>query len=713
MEGLAEQSVYWFSENPIGDLWLATGRAGAIRLTSGGFHTYTEPDGFRPQEVNQVMETRDGQLCVVNGDRSKRLTQCFNGEGFLQRNVLQRPDLQFGFERRQFALQDHLGQWWFATERGALKIPDLMRPAEAGQSEFISTLPMSWGVWQLFEDSKKIIWMAEESADSNAVVTWNPFTRTTNIVWRKSNSGASKKTMASCFLQHRTGQIWIGLSGEGGVLRSRGDHFDFFGRQDGVPSGEITGLYQDHSNHVWLASTEGGLGKVDDPAADHPHIRTYTRTNGLSSDEIWCITEDQAGRIYVGTGRGVDAVDPATNHVVNYTPDDGLVPGRVSACFCDRAGELWFVTDRGVSRFNLARELPHDLPRTLITEFRIRGATSRVSQLGALQVGPVQLSPTQNQVTIDFFGMDSRLRGDLRYQYRLLGADTSWSKSMQERSITFATLASRRYRFEVRAVDAHGGLSIPAVAEFSISPPVWQRWWFELLASLALLGLLYWLHHYRTLRLLELERVRTRIATDLHDDIGSSLSQIAVLSEVARQRGGCGKAAEALERIGGLSRELLDSIGDVVWAIQPDKDHLSDLRQRMRRFAADVFSTGNVEMHWSATGPERDFELDSGTRREVYLIFKETIRNIVRHSRATEARIALAVLDGYLSLEVSDNGRGIERFDRDDGNGLRNMKLRAERLGGDLEVRPAAGKGTTVRLRAPLWMRAAGRRIAT
>ena len=229
MEGLAEQSVYWFSENPIGDLWLATGRAGAIRLTSGGFHTYTEPDGFRPQEVNQVMETRDGQLCVVNGDRSKRLTQCFNGEGFLQRNVLQRPDLQFGFERRQFALQDHLGQWWFATERGALKIPDLMRPAEAGQSEFISTLPMSWGVWQLFEDSKKIIWMAEESADSNAVVTWNPFTRTTNIVWRKSNSGASKKTMASCFLQHRTGQIWIGLSGEGGVLRSRGDHFDFLG----------------------------------------------------------------------------------------------------------------------------------------------------------------------------------------------------------------------------------------------------------------------------------------------------------------------------------------------------------------------------------------------------------------------------------------------------------------------------------------------------
>jgi signal transduction histidine kinase len=251
------------------------------------------------------------------------------------------------------------------------------------------------------------------------------------------------------------------------------------------------------------------------------------------------------------------------------------------------------------------------------------------------------------------------------------------------------------------------------VAEFSISPPVWQRWWFRLLVAISVLAAMYGLHHYRTERLLELERVRNRIATDLHDDIGSSLSQIAVLSELARQRGACGQAAEPLMRIGSLSRELLDSIGDVVWAIQPDKDRLSDLRQRMRRFAADVFSTNDVEMHWSATGPERDFELDSGTRREVYLIFKETIRNIVRHSRATEARIALAVLDGHLCLEVSDNGCGIKRLDMDNGNGLSNMKLRAERLGGELEVRPAAGNGTTVRLRAPLRMRATGRRIAT
>ena len=202
-------------------------------------------------------------------------------------------------------------------------------------------------------------------------------------------------------------------------------------------------------------------------------------------------------------------------------------------------------------------------------------------------------------------------------------------------------------------------------------------------------------------RLLEIERVRTRIATDLHDDIGSSLSQIAILSEVAHQRAG-GKAGEPVERIGTLSRELLDSISDIVWAIQPHKDHLSDLKQRMRRFAADVLSARNVEMHWSVSDSGRDYELNAELRRQVYLIFKESINNIARHSRATEARITLQVVDRRLALEVSDNGCGIERRDQGDGNGLNSMKLRAARLGGELEIRSAGGQGTTVLLRAPL-----------
>src|SRR5262249_48836612 len=153
----------------------------------------------------------------------------------------------------------------------------------------------------------------------------------------------------------------------------------------------------------------------------------------------------------------------------------------------------------------------------------------------------------------------------------------------------------------------------------------WRRAWFQALMLVVAVGAAAWVHHVRVKRLLELERVRTRIATDLHDDIGSSLSQIAILSEVAQQRLSSGESAEPLQRIGGLSRELLESIGDIVWAIQPRKDHISDLKKRMRRFAADVLSARNVEMQWSEEENGRDIELSTELRRQVYLIFKEAI----------------------------------------------------------------------------------------
>jgi signal transduction histidine kinase len=209
-------------------------------------------------------------------------------------------------------------------------------------------------------------------------------------------------------------------------------------------------------------------------------------------------------------------------------------------------------------------------------------------------------------------------------------------------------------------------------------------------------------HRVRAARLLAIERVRSRIASDLHDDIGSSLSQVAVLSEVAYQRAGGGKSGEPIERIGELSREMLDSISDIVWAIHPHKDHLSDLKQRMRRFAADVLSVRNVEMRWSADDAARDVELPMELRQQVYLIFKESINNIARHAKATEVRIQLHVTNRQLALTVSDNGCGIQPRDIHEGNGLKSMKLRASRLGGDLQVRSVAGQGTTLLLTTPL-----------
>jgi len=208
------------------------------------------------------------------------------------------------------------------------------------------------------------------------------------------------------------------------------------------------------------------------------------------------------------------------------------------------------------------------------------------------------------------------------------------------------------------------------------------------------------LRRSREERLAELERVRRRIATDLHDDIGSSLTQISLLSEIMRTRvdGESSQLSEPLTKIGRASRELVDAMSDIVWAINPQKDHLSDLTLRMRRFASDVFTARNIKFSLREPDEEQDIRLGANVRREVFLIFKESINNMVRHSGCTEATIEFQITEGRLLLEVRDNGKGFDTAHDGDGHGLMSMRARAKDMGGKLEIVSKVDRGTTVSL---------------
>ena len=221
------------------------------------------------------------------------------------------------------------------------------------------------------------------------------------------------------------------------------------------------------------------------------------------------------------------------------------------------------------------------------------------------------------------------------------------------------------------------------------------------------------LRRSREERLIELERVRRRIATDLHDDIGSSLTQISILSEVVRQRldRQDSPLTEPLSMIAGVARELVDAMSDIVWAINPQKDHLSDLVQRMRRFAADSFSARNIKFQLRLPGAseashvshaEDDLKLGANLRREVFLIFKESINNMVRHSGCTEADIEFRIEMGRLHLRLRDNGRGFDATRQSEGHGLLSMRDRANGIGGRFKLDSQPGDGTTVELDVPL-----------
>ena len=292
----------------------------------------------------------------------------------------------------------------------------------------------------------------------------------------------------------------------------------------------------------------------------------------------------------------------------------------------------------------------------------------------------------------------------LRYQYQLSGVDSGWSALTDQRTVNYASLSPGRYRFLVRAVNPRGLSSEqPASVDFSILPPIWRRWWFVTLAGLVIGSAVYLLYRYSVVQLLELERVRTHIATDLHDDIGASLSQIAVLSEVARRQvGGTAPASQPLSTIASTSRELVDSMSDIVWAINPHRDNLADLAQRMRRFASDLFTANDIDFCFNACDPERTVKLDADTRRQVFLIFKESIHNIVRHSACSRVEVDLHMDRHVLALILNDDGKGFDAAQACRGHGLTSMTQRAKSLGAVFEVTSQPGRGTIVSLTVPL-----------
>jgi signal transduction histidine kinase/streptogramin lyase len=575
-------------------------------------------------------------------------------------------------------------------------------------------------VARLFEDSNGDVWIASFPPAREPLVRWDRATETFHRYGEVD--GLRPFTSAITFSADASGNVWTGFR-EGGLARYRNGRFVVLGRDDDVPPGNVTGVYLDAEHRLWIASRGGGLGLIDRPEMDRPRVVRYTTADGLASDFLLSVTGDSAGRIYVTSLRGIDRLDPDAGQIRHLSTADGFAGGEFTAALHDRSGALWFATTTGLARFVPEHDLKPSAPPILISSLRVAGVVQPISELGQASVLPFEIEPNQNNVLIGFFSLGFRPGEMLRYQYRLEGSGAEWSAPSPERSVNYANLAPGSYRFAVRAVGADGTQSpMPATASFTILPPVWRRWWFLGLTALVVTsaGAVFArdaterkrvqkaLRRSREERLAELERVRKRIATDLHDDIGSSLTRISLLSEVVKQHVGDAGAtsAESLTSIGSLSRELVDSLSDIVWAINPSKDHLSDLSQRMRHFVSDICTARQIDFRFDTPPTERDISVGANVRREVFLVFKEAVTNMARHSGCSEAVLQFRESEHGLLLRIADNGLGFDVERVSAGNGLRSMRERTQGLGGRFEIISGPGQGTIVTFTFPLGERA-------
>jgi two-component sensor histidine kinase len=365
---------------------------------------------------------------------------------------------------------------------------------------------------------------------------------------------------------------------------------------------------------------------------------------------------------------------------------------------------LWFATSQGLSKFLPKAAAPMAPPPIFIKGLRLGGEKEAISPLGETDVELQDMQPGNNQLQIDFVGVSFAPGERVVYQYKFDGAD-QWSVPSEQSTITFASLASGHYRLLVRAIGSDGVTSLaPAIVTFTVLRPIWQRWWFILLTVASLSFVAYWIYRSRVSRLLEVERVRTRIATDLHDDIGANLTTIAILSEVARQQLGNGGPEQdrPLSSIARISREAVASMSDIVWAINPQRDHLPDLLGRMRQHAEESCLPGEIELSFDDGESAVDLQLGVGVRRDLFLIFKEAVSNAVRHSNCNHLWITILLERNQFSLEITDDGEGFETDAKHEGNGLLNLKRRAAKLSGQLIVKSIAHQGTTIKFSFPV-----------
>lgn len=714
--GVSDDRVLKLGLDREGNLWLGTGATGLIRVSRPGFARFSNDEGFVQGFRPSFVESRQGRLLIANDSVAAVAELAGPGRRRAKLIPLWRvpyPALHPFRGGVHSALEDHRGRWVFLSWDAVLEFPSGTALEELVSVQArLTALPNRDWPGSLFQDRGGALWVSTRAAPprdsgSGRLIVKAPgkefqAVREVEGVLAKVERQQGLGARVSAFGDDGKGSVWLGLSTNHLVhprrtillLRYRDGALTEYSQADGVPGGNVNAMHVDRRGRLWLA-TQAGLARGDDPGAERPRFIRYGTKEGLSSDEIWSVTEDAAGRIYAGTAKGVDRLDVVSGHVRHFSVEDGLPPGSVLAAMKARDGTLWFATETALAHFE---------PETQTAP---AAATFLASPADGLQL-PHNRNYFEAQFTSPGFG-----GGSMRYQYRLSGQD--WGSPVSESIVRYAGMGPGSYELQARAVTPSGLVSPqPVSLRFTVLPPFWRTWWFLSLAFAGVLALLYALHRYRVTQLLALERVRTRIASDLHDDIGSTLSQVSMLGELARRslNGQHPAATDLIDRMSAASREAVAAMSDIVWSIHPSHDRASDLAQRMRSFASDLLSARDIDFDFRLSEGGLPAALEPEVRRDLLLVFKESVHNAARHAACTEVRAELNVDGRQAVLTVEDDGGGIAvngQGSGGSGHGLFNMRARAEKAGGSLAVEPRAGaSGTRVTCRLPLAPRRRG-----
>ncbi len=687
-----DAQVYCGFDDREGDLWMGLDAGGLVRLREAQFHTANPDDQKAAESVSQ-----DAQGAIWIGLMNGGLDRLDNGTF----TNLTAPD-QTASGAANCVCPDNAGRLWVSGSDDNLYV-------RAG-NRFELVQPLIHRVKAILTARNGRVWVGTTSG--LYFTDGGP----EQIQFFKGMERHSVRALA----EDSAGTLWAG-SGNGDLYHIVNDTATVLDPGGDQEADAVWSVLADDDGTVWAGTFRGGLLRFRDGK-----FTRYGKAQGLPDNVICQILDDGRGNLWIGSHQGVfrvaksalDDVASGKNIFVTcvaYGRSDGLPSLECSGGFQpsawrDTDGRLWFTTDRGAAWIQPEEVHPNLTPPPVVIEEVLVDGQIQTNHSEGENPPALEVPPGKHLVEIHYTGLSLVSPERVQFRYRLEDVSAAWIEAGTQRFAQYSFLPPGHYHFHVLACNSDGVWNrTGAVLALDILPHFYQTWWFQSFAVLVILGIVAGtVRQIATrklrLRMEQLERhkavelERSRIAKDIHDDLGASLTLIAVLGDLAKKE----KTAERIEKMSGTAREAVKSLDEIVWAVNPRNDTLTHLVDYTGQFATGYLRDAGIRCLLDVPEHLPAREVPANVRHNLFLVVKETLQNIVKHARATTVWLRVNADERGLTIGVEDNGCGFDRADGDPwANGLRNMRQRLAEIGGDCRIQSHPGSGTTITVELP------------
>jgi ligand-binding sensor domain-containing protein/signal transduction histidine kinase len=682
------------------NLWVGTDGEGLDRIKRKTFQTPAENRSWAVQSISE--------------DGAGGLWTAFNAHGVSYWITNSAQD--FGVSRYQSAwtvLADRQQRVWVGTmDEGLFQFQtNHFQPAPGAGI-------LGQQIFALLEDRAGQLWVgAKNGLGCRNGQDWQIYTMSNGL----------SENIIRAIAEDAEGNLWLGTENRGLNRLKSGEFIAWQKDENGLPGNDISCLYPDRDGVLWIGTAGHGLARFSRGKWTH-----YTTDNGLASNSIDYIIEDDAGWLWVGSNAGLMRLQKqslndfavGTANVIScrtYVETDGLPTRECSAgsqpAACrTRDGRLLFPTTKGLVSVNPADIKPNRRPPVVIIEsVRVGGREQKTNRFNTAWSRSIVIPPGHEQLEIHYTALNFSAPGEVQFKYRLEGHENVWTEAGDTRVAYYNNVPPGNYRFQVIAGNEDGVWNETGdTLEVTAQPQFWQTWWFRAAAVLGLVGIVVAVVRYLSTQKLRrqlqqqasLEQERSRIARDLHDQLGANLTQVALLGEMAEaDKNSPAEIEFHAQQISQAARETTRALDEIVWAVNPSNDTLEGLVTYACKYAQEYLALAGLRYRAEVPVQLPAIGIPPEVRHNVFLAFKEAVNNVVKHAQATEVRVRLQLLPDGFRLNIEDNGRGPGGMDTKAAatrNGLRNMRKRMKDIHGEFSIGPGSGAGTTVSLTVPL-----------